>query len=72
MANGIGLEALWIRRDVEILEGFADEADDSYDAYGVGASYDLGAGATLAGAVMKNDLFAENETRADVGIKFSF
>ncbi len=72
MANGIGLQALWIRRDVEILEGFADEADDSYDAYGVGASYDLGAGATLAGAVMKNDLFAENETRADVGIKFSF
>ena len=72
MANGIGLEALWIRRDVEILEGFADEADDSYDAYGVGASYHLGAGATLAGAVMKNDLFAENETRADVGIKFSF
>ena len=72
MANGIGLEALWIRRDVEILEGFADEADDSYDAYGVGASYDLGAGATLAGAVMKNDLVAENETRAGVGIKFSF
>lgn len=72
MANGVGLQALWIRREVEILEGFADQADDSYDAYGIGASYDLGAGATLAGAIIKNEIFADNETRADVGIKFQF
>lgn len=72
MANGVGIQGLWIRREVEILEGFADQADDTYDAYGIGASYDLGAGATLAGAIMKNEIFADNETRADVGIKFQF
>ncbi|MFC0339692.1 porin [Paracoccus niistensis] len=72
MANGVGIQGLWIRREVEILEGFGDAAEDTYDAYGIGASYDLGAGATLAGAVIKNELFADNETRADVGIKFQF
>ncbi|SDL46783.1 porin [Paracoccus chinensis] len=72
MANGVGIQGLWIRREVEILEGFADLAEDTYDAYGIGASYDLGAGATLAGAIIKNEVFEDNETRADVGIKFQF
>lgn len=72
MANGVGLQAFWVRRDVEIEEGFADQADDRYDAYGIGASYDLGGGATLAGAIIKNELFSDDETRADAGIKFSF
>ncbi|PAU96977.1 porin [Paracoccus salipaludis] len=72
MANGVGIQGLWIRREVEILEAFADGAEDAYDAYGIGASYDLGAGATLAGAIIKNEIFADNETRADVGIKFQF
>ncbi|WP_134725079.1 porin [Paracoccus luteus] len=72
MANGIGLQAMWIRRDLEILEAFADGAEDSYDAFGIGASYDLGSGAVLAGSIIKNEVFADNETRADMGIKFSF
>lgn len=72
MANGIGLQGMWIRREVEILEAFADGAEDTYDSYGIGASYDLGAGATLAGAIIKNEVFEDNETRADVGIKFQF
>lgn len=72
MANGIGIQGLWIRREVEILEGFGELDEDTYDSYGIGASYDLGAGATLAGAIIKNEIFADNETRADVGIKFQF
>ncbi|WP_112873237.1 porin [Paracoccus endophyticus] len=72
MANGIGLQALWITREVVIEEAFADEFDDTYNAYGVGASYDLGSGAILAGSIIKNEIYPENETRADMGIKFSF
>jgi len=71
MANGVGLQGLWITRELELGAGPTD-ASDSYDAYGVGASYDLGGGATLAGAIIKNELFTDNETRADMGIKFSF
>jgi len=70
MANGVGLQALWITRELDLGAGV--DAEDSYDAYGVGASYDLGGGATLAGAIIKNELFTDNETRADMGIKFSF
>ena len=72
MANGIGLQALWVRREVEIEEAFAAGEDDSFNAYGVGASYDLGSGATLAGAIIRNELFADNETRADMGVKLAF
>jgi len=70
MANGVGLQGLWITRELELGAGVVGE--DSFDAYGIGASYDLGGGATLAGAIIKNELFDDNETRADAGIKFSF
>lgn len=70
MANGIGLQGLWITRELDLGDGVTGE--DSFDAYGIGASYDLGGGATLAGAIIKNELFDDNETRADAGIKFSF
>lgn len=72
MANGVGLEGVWIRREVEFADGVATDASDSYDAYGIGASYDLGGGASVAGAVMKNELYADNETRADFGLNFKF
>ena len=71
MANGVGIQGVWISRKLDFNGAVAD-VEDSYDAYGIGASYDLGAGATLAGAIMKNELYRENETRADMGIKFSF
>ena len=70
MANGVGIQGIWIRRELDLAAGVVGE--ESFDAYGVGASYDLGGGATLAGAVMKNELYADNETRADFGVKFSF
>lgn len=47
------------------------------DAYGIGADYDLGGGATLAGGIVKSDwLLKDNrnpgEVVADMGIKFKF
>ncbi|HRO15458.1 MAG TPA: porin [Paracoccus sp. (in: a-proteobacteria)] len=71
MSNGIGLQALWMTREID-LPAAAGDFEESYDAYGIGASYELGTGVTLAGAIIKNELFAENETRADMGVKFSF
>ncbi len=41
------------------------------DRFGIGASYDMGGGATLAGGVARNDA-GTGTTVADLGIKFSF
>lgn len=72
MANGVGLEGIWVRREVDFADGIVTDAEESYDAYGIGASYDLGGGAEVAGAIMKNELYVDNETRADFGLKFKF
>lgn len=72
MANGVGIQGVWVRREIDFAAGVTTDVSDSFDAYGIGASYDLGGGATLAGGVMKNELYAENETRADFGVKFAF
>jgi outer membrane protein OmpU len=40
------------------------------EAYGVGASYDLGGGATLAGGVAKDK--TNDSTLYDLGVTFSF
>ena len=40
------------------------------EAYGVGASYDLGGGASVAGGVSKNQ--TTDVTRYDLGVNFSF
>lgn len=40
--------------------------------YGIGAAYDLGGGATVAGGIVRQDLSAGGNTFADVGLKFSF
>ena len=72
LANGVGLTAEWITRELDFNGSKWEGAPDNFDAYGIGASYDLGGGATLAGAVMKNELYGDNETRADMGVKFKF
>jgi outer membrane protein OmpU len=46
-------------------------AHDTFSAFGVGASYDLGGGASLVGGVAKKD-DAANETIFDVGVSMSF
>eukprot|EP00210_Caulerpa_lentillifera_P009619 g9176.t1 len=40
--------------------------------YGIGASYDLGGGATLAAGLAKSDAKGKDDVTADLGIKFKF
>ncbi|MGO4852028.1 porin [Phaeovulum sp. W22_SRMD_FR3] len=49
---------------------YEDLAGSNWDTFGVGAAYDLGGGATLAGGIVDSDFAAD--TVADFGIKFSF
>ncbi|WP_299911839.1 porin [uncultured Paracoccus sp.] len=71
MSNGVGVQAFW-RRDEFTLTDIATGADvdDEFDSYGIGASYDLGGGATLAGGIMDSDY--QEDAVADMGIKFTF
>jgi outer membrane protein OmpU len=41
-------------------------------SYGIGAAYDLGGGATLAAGVAQTEVGTLDNTRGDLGIKFSF
>jgi outer membrane protein OmpU len=41
-------------------------------SYGIGAAYDLGGGATFAGGIVQTDIAGVDNTRGDLGIKFSF
>ena len=49
---------------------YEDLAGANWDTFGVGAAYDLGGGATLAGGIVDSDFAAD--TIADFGIKFAF
>lgn len=68
MSNGVGLQAFWRRDELESL--VVGVADEDFDSYGIGASYDLGGGATLAGGIMDSDY--QDDTVADVGVRFTF
>jgi len=72
--------ALAYQMDAILLEGFyrRDEynglvdgvSDESYDSFGIGAEYDLGGGAVLAGGIIDSDFM--DDTVADLGVKFKF
>lgn len=47
-----------------------DYDDQEFDSFGIGAEYDLGGGATLAGGIIDTDYL--NDTVADVGVRFTF
>lgn len=74
---GLGLAYQW---DATLVEGFYRKDkfktdvvgldDQSFDSFGIGAEYDLGGGAVLAGGIIDTDYL--DDTVADVGIKFSF
>ena len=74
---GLGLAYQW---DAILVEGFyrrdgyeyttAGVDDEDYDSFGIGAEYDLGGGAVLAGGIIDTDYL--DDTVADFGIKFSF
>lgn len=58
----------WRRDDYNAVEVSCD--DDSCDSFGIGAEYDLGGGATLAGGIIDSDYL--EDTVADLGVKFKF
>lgn len=47
-----------------------DYDDQEFDSFGIGAEYDLGGGATLAGGIIDTDYL--DDTVADVGVRFTF
>ncbi|QDY68260.1 porin [Qingshengfaniella alkalisoli] len=49
-------------------DGFADEEFGKIEIYGIGAEYDLGGGASVAGGIASVD----DNTIGDIGLKFSF
>jgi outer membrane protein OmpU len=51
---------------------YTDFGDSDTQHYGIGASYDLGGGASVAGGIVQQDAPAGDNTFADVGLKFSF
>ncbi|MCV2445947.1 porin [Paracoccus sp. DMF] len=73
----IGLGATY-QMDAILVEGFyrKDKYDligggsESYDSFGIGADYDLGGGAVLAGGIIDTDYL--DDTVADIGVKFKF
>ncbi|MFD1880437.1 porin [Paracoccus pacificus] len=67
-ANALTVKANWRRDEVNSLIAGVD--DESFDSYGIGADYDLGGGATVAGGISKSDYI--DDTVADFGIKFKF
>lgn len=63
--DAIAVKGFWRRDEVEVA-GFEEE----FDSFGIGADYDLGGGAVLAGGIIDTDYL--DDTVADFGIKFSF
>lgn len=63
--DAIAVKGFWRRDELEVA-GF----DEEYDSFGIGADYDLGGGAVLAGGIIDTDYL--DDTVADFGIKFSF
>jgi outer membrane protein OmpU len=51
---------------------YTDFGDSDTQHYGLGASYDLGGGASVAGGIVQQNAPAGDNTFADVGLKFSF
>lgn len=58
-------------RDVEIFDEDADAVVDG-DAFGIGAAYDLGGGASLVGGYVDSEFAGVSADAFDFGIKMSF
>lgn len=69
---GLGLS---YQMDAILVKGFYrkdkwEVSGNSYDSFGIGADYDLGGGAVLAGGIIDSDYL--DDTVVDMGVKFSF
>lgn len=78
MKDTIGL-GLSYQADAVLVKGFYRKdkyedivtgGDTSFDSFGIGADYDLGGGAVLAGGIIDTDYL--DDTVVDMGIKFTF
>ncbi len=73
----IGLAAAY-QADAILVKGFWRQdkfkfdvaGDEKFDSFGIGADYDLGGGAVLAGGIIDSDYL--KDTVADLGVKFKF
>ncbi|MFC3571377.1 porin [Paracoccus simplex] len=64
--DAILVEGFWRQDKYDLFGGDSEK----FDAFGIGAEYDLGGGAVLAGGIIDSDYL--EDTVADMGIKFSF
>lgn len=78
LEHTIGLGATY-QMDAILVEGFyrKDKYEavvggdtETYDSFGIGADYDLGGGAVLAGGIIDTDYM--DDTVVDIGVKFKF
>lgn len=67
-ADAILVKGFWRRDKFEYDVAGVDS--EKFDSFGIGADYDLGGGAVLAGAIIDTDYL--DDTVADIGVKFKF
>lgn len=58
--------------DATTITAFYTDFATGTEHYGIGASYDLGGGASVAGGIVQQSTATEDNTFADVGLKFKF
>ena len=66
-ADALTVKGFWRQDKFDLGAGAGNE---KYDSFGIGADYDLGGGAVLAGGIVDTDYL--DDTVADLGVKFSF
>ncbi|CAM3178928.1 outer membrane protein OmpU [Paracoccus aminovorans] len=65
-ADAVLVKGFWRQDKFDLFGG----GTEKYDSFGIGADYDLGGGAVLAGGIIDTDYL--DDTVVDMGIKFSF
>lgn len=71
--DAVTIGGFWRRDEYksDLIDAAGNDYDDQeFDSFGIGAEYDLGGGATLAGGIIDTDYL--DDTVADVGVRFTF
>ena len=66
-ADALTVKGFWRQDKYDLGAGAGNE---KFDSFGIGADYDLGGGAVLAGGIIDTDYL--DDTVADLGVKFKF